>query len=125
MRDTFFGPHLLLDLGECNNILLADQKLVYDLLYNIPEQVGMTRISEPNVFYYTGRVPEDHGVTGVVVLAESHCSIHTFQEKGHCFIDLFSCKDFDANMAVELFSKAFEAKSITHRVVERGKGYPR
>jgi len=121
----YFGPHLLLDLSECSPDLLGDIDLVRSTLWHLPESIGMTRISEPSAFYYSGKVPEDHGVTGVVVLAESHCSIHTFQSKGFCFVDIFSCKPFDHEQAIKAFVDAFGAKSHQYSLEKRGRGFPR
>ena len=121
----FFGPHLILDLSMCDNEALGDIDLIHTILMELPENIGMTRISEPNVFRYSGKVPEDCGVTGVVVLAESHCSIHTFQEKGYCFVDIFSCKPFDHNKAIKELINAFSAKITSHKILKRGAGFPR
>ncbi len=122
---SFFGPHLILDLRNCNKETLASKELIYDILSNLPEKIGMTRISEPDVFHYSGKYPEDCGVTGVVVLAESHCSIHTFQEKGYCFVDIFSCKKFDTQAAVEELVQHFESLSFDIQVIQRGINFPK
>jgi S-adenosylmethionine decarboxylase len=122
---AYFGPHLLLDLRKCNKEKLASKKLVYDILLSLPEKIGTTRISEPSVFYYSGNNPEDQGVTGIVVLAESHCSIHTFQEKGYCFVDIFSCKKFDVDKALDELVSLFQSQDYKARVVERGADFPR
>ena len=121
----YFGPHLVIDLSDCNRDKLADKELVHNILLELPAKIGMTRISEPDVFHYSGVVPEDCGVTGVVVLAESHCSIHTFQEKGYCFIDIFSCKQFDVDSALHELVGIFEARNCNMQVIKRGKNYPR
>ena len=84
-----FGPHLTLDLSECNTSKLKDISFIYNILYELPPKVGMTRITQPYVFPYSGLIPEDKGITGVVILAESHASIHTFEEKGFVFADPF------------------------------------
>ena len=57
---TTFGPHLIIDLKKCNKEKLADKELIRDLLSSLPGSIGMTRISEPQVFYYKGEIPEDH-----------------------------------------------------------------
>ena len=121
----YFGPHMVIDLSDCNAEKLADKELVYNTLLELPEKIGMTRISEPDVFNYSGVVPEDCGVTGVVVLAESHCSIHTFQEKGYCFVDIFSCKQFDTEKALIELVDIFEARECEMKIIERGKNFPR
>mgnify|MGYP003317680802 CR=1 FL=1 len=61
----------------------------------------------------------------VSTLAESHCSIHTFQEKGYCFVDIFSCKQFDTEKALIKLVDIFEARECEMRIIERGKNFPR
>ena len=82
--------------------------------------VNMTKITQPHVFPYEGLVPEDKGITGVVVIAESHVSIHTFPLKRYAFVDVFSCKPFDVDMAARFCTELFGCKSPTVRVSQRG-----
>ena len=125
VKKETFGPHLMLDLTECKSETLGDYNLVFDILNDLPGKIGMTKITQPYVFPYSGLVPEDKGITGTVIIAESHISIHTFQEKDHCFVDVFSCKDFDVDFAAEYFIKAFESKKYDKHVVNRGKDFVR
>lgn len=120
-----FGPHLTLDLNECNPAKLGDFDLVFDVLNNLPDLIGMTKITQPYVFKYAGLVPEDKGITGFIVIAESHISIHTFQEKDYVFLDLFSCKPFDYTYAQQYLVDTFESRKPTIHVVERGLDFPR
>ncbi len=85
----------------------------------------MTKITQPYVFPYSGLVPEDKGITGTVIIAESHISIHTFQEKDYCFVDVFSCKDFNVDFAAEYVVDAFESGDFDRHVVQRGKDFNR
>ncbi|MBD3426610.1 MAG: adenosylmethionine decarboxylase [Candidatus Omnitrophica bacterium] len=124
-RKESFGPHLMLDLRKCAAGKLSDYKLIFDILHELPEKIGMTRITQPYVFPYAGLVPEDKGITGTVIIAESHISIHTFQEKDYCFVDVFSCKDFDVELAAKYIIDAFESKDYDKYVVNRGKDFVR
>jgi len=120
-----FGPHLTLDLEDCDVKKLADVHHVFNVLSDLPEKIGMTKITQPYVFPYSGLVPEDKGITGVAIIAESHISIHTFQEKGYAFVDLFSCKPFEVETAADYLIKAFGAKKVQKNIVERGLNFPR
>ena len=97
---TGFGPHLTLDGYGCNREKLEDLDLIYSILDEFPSYIGMTKIMPPYVFRYTGLKPEDWGVSGFVLIAESHISIHTFPCKNYLSLDIFSCKNFDAEKAV-------------------------
>lgn len=124
-REENFGPHLMLDLRECAKDKLKDLNLVFNILRDLPARIGMTRITQPYVFPYSGLIPEDKGITGTVIIAESHISIHTFQEKDYCFVDVFSCKDFDVDFAARYIINAFESKKYDKYVINRGKDFVR
>lgn len=120
-----FGPHLMLDLKDCDPAKLRDLDMIWDLLNDFPEAIGMTKIIPPYVFKYNGLVPEDKGITGMVIIAESHITVHTFEEKGYAFLDVFSCKPFDYERARNYLVEAFGCQSPTHQVAFRGLDFPR
>ena len=115
-----FGPHLMLDCYSCNKEKLADMDLLFDTLDKFPEKIGMTKIMPPYVFKYRGTVPEDWGISGVVLIAESHITIHTFPDKDHAFVDIFSCKEFDTDYAANYMINLFEAKEHEISLSSRG-----
>jgi S-adenosylmethionine decarboxylase len=120
-----FGPHLMLDCRGCNPDKIGDVAYVFNVLNTLPEKIGMTKITQPYVFPYSGLVPEDKGVTGVVVIAESHLSFHSFTEKDYFFFDLFSCKPFEVEAAKQFILEAFEVRHAVAHYVERGLDFPR
>jgi S-adenosylmethionine decarboxylase len=91
----------------------------------LPSLIEMTPITQPYVFPYSGLVPEDKGITGIVIIAESHLSIHSFEDKGYSFIDIFSCKGFDVEKAIEITLSTFKPQTYELNIVERGKDFPR
>ena len=123
MEETF-GPHITLDLKGCPKEILSNYQLHFEWLKKLPELIQMTPITQPYVFPYSGLVPEDKGITGIVIIAESHLSIHSFEEKGWSFIDIFSCKDFDVEKAVDITVELFKPTSWDLNVVKRGKDFP-
>ncbi len=120
-----FGPHLMIDMADCDANKLDELDRCFRFLNELPEKVGMTKITQPNVFPYAGLVPEDRGITGVVVIAESHISIHTFPLKNYAFIDVFSCKPFDVEAAADFAIHLFGCKSPQIQVTQRGLDFPR
>ena len=125
LNEESFGPHVTIDLNGCPKELLANYKLHFDYLKMLPELIQMTPITQPYVFPYSGLIPSDKGITGIVIIAESHLSIHSFEEKGYSFIDIFSCKDFDTQKAIEITLDWFKPKSYEINIVKRGKQFPR
>jgi S-adenosylmethionine decarboxylase len=119
-----YGPHLMMDLNRCNQKILDDLEACFGLLSELPGLIGMTAITQPYVFRYNATVPEDAGITGVVIIAESHISLHTYPQKRFVFVDLFSCKPFDVEKAQRHVIRFFESKSPVVHVQERGSEFP-
>ena len=119
-----YGPHLMLDLNDCNPAILDDLEACFKLLSELPERIGMTKITQPYVFRYISPIPEDEGITGVAIIAESHISIHTYPRKSFVFVDLFSCKPFDVDEAKNHIVQFFQSKSPVFHIQERGSAFP-
>ncbi|MBI5079005.1 S-adenosylmethionine decarboxylase [Candidatus Saganbacteria bacterium] len=115
----------MLDCYGCPKEKLADMDLIFNTLDVFPQKIGMTKIMPPYVFKYVGKVPEDWGISGVVLIAESHISIHTFPDKKHAFIDIFSCKNFDTDYARQELLKIFEANQHKVTLLNRGVEFPK
>ncbi len=103
---------------------LSDENLVRNLLDRYPDEIGMTKISEPHVFRYQGDKPEDWGISGFVLIAESHIALHTFPEHQQVWVDIFSCKGFDELPAIDKIVDAFMLANTRIHKLERGLEYP-
>ncbi len=121
-----FGPHLMVDGYEGSYEALASIENVTQFLDTLPKEINMTKIMPPYVFKYDGGdKPEDWGISGFVIIAESHISIHTFPEKGYFSIDIFSCNDFDFDKAIEIIKSFFLTDKLEIRTTSRGTEFPR
>ncbi|HIE59551.1 MAG TPA: adenosylmethionine decarboxylase [Persephonella sp.] len=121
-----FGPHLMVDGYNASYEKLASVEAITNFLDMLPAQIEMTKIMPPYVFKYDGGdKPEDWGVSGFVIIAESHISIHTFPEKKYFSIDIFSCKEFDIEKALNIIKEYFETEDLEVRTTERGSEFPR
>lgn len=103
---------------------LGSEELVRKLLDRYPDDIGMTKITDPHVFEYHGDKPEDWGVSGFVIIAESHIAVHTFPTHGQVWVDIFSCKGFDAVPAIDMIVEAFSLQDTRINKLERGLEYP-
>lgn len=107
--------HLVVDGFVDDPTKLSEIEPIFDLLNDLPELIDMTKITQPYVFRYSGVVPDDWGITGMVIIAESHISIHTFPEHKRFHMDVFSCKAFDYEGALAII----EAKlGVTRRAAD-------
>jgi len=120
-----FGPHLMLDGYGCDKKKLQDLNLIYRILDELPTRIGMTKIMPPYVFKYSGLKPEDWGLSGFVLIAESHISIHTFPNEGRLSADVFSCEPFDPGIVVAELRRAFQPKRVHWKLLDRGREFPK
>jgi S-adenosylmethionine decarboxylase len=115
-----FGPHLIIDGSHCDTARLADRLTIERILTDYPRAIGMTRIGGPYMFEYQAPDPAYSGVSGLVVIAESHIAIHTFPALDFFSMDIFSCKNFDHELAIEYIRKALDVKTMDRMLVQRG-----
>ena len=104
--------HLLVDGfgGDVQN--MKDEDFIYRFLDMFPSAIGMNKISTPHVIAYHGPKGEDWGISGFVLIAESHISVHTFPERAYVNIDVFSCKDFDHEQALAQIRDTFVLEQV-------------
>lgn len=112
--------HLIVDGFGCDYWQLADIEQVRRFLDTYPDAIKMTKITQPAVHIYRGPKPEDWGVSGFVIIAESHISVHTFPDRGHVNVDVFSCKEFDAAGAVAEIRQVFSIAKVKTWTLDRG-----
>ena len=117
--------HLLIDGFGGDIQKMKEEDFVYSFLDHYPSEIGMNKISVPHVTTYVGPKEEDWGVSGFVMIAESHISIHTFPERAYVNIDVFSCKDFDDKQALQQITEAFSLDQVKVWVIDRGLDYSR
>jgi len=111
--------HVIIDGYGGDPDQLADENVVRVILDQVPEMMGMTKITQPFVLRYTGSKPEDWGVSGFVMIAESHISMHTFPERRLVWADVFSCKDFDAQPVIDEIKKRFSLRNLDVQSIPR------
>lgn len=118
------GEHLLLDLYGVAPALLRDAHTLEAALREAADALGAT-ILHTHLHRFdslrTGTpAGESGGVTGVLLLAESHLSIHTWPEHGFAAIDAFMCGTGTTHAARAVFERALAPQHIEVRVLQRG-----
>ena len=120
-----FGVHLTIDASNCDKHKLASQSFVYDILNNLPAKIGMNKMTLPYVCKWLDKFSDGtEGISGIVMIAESHISIHTFPDQDYIFMDVFSCREFDTGKAIKYLVKEFGAKKQTINIIKRGIDFP-
>jgi S-adenosylmethionine decarboxylase len=121
-----FGVHIMIDGYAAAPGLLSDKAYLERLLHDVPDRVGMHRIAPPQIVEVGPLNPKDSGgVSGFVMIAESHFSFHTFPARGFVTLDLYTCQDdFDRQAVAALLLDAFGLRDADVFVQERGLRFP-
>ena len=117
-----YGPHLTIDAYGADPAKLADVGLLFETLDRLPGLIGMQKIGPPQMAQFTD--PDKAGISGIVMIVESHISIHTYANKDCFFMDVFSCKPFDTEKVIAHVKEIYGPKELDITVVERGKRFP-
>jgi S-adenosylmethionine decarboxylase len=109
------GTHLLVELRECNPEILRSLEKVRNALVSAAKDAKATIVDvsfhEFNPF----------GISGVVVIAESHLTIHTWPEYGYAAVDIFTCGDIiKPEVAASYLIKKFECRNPSVVEMKRG-----
>lgn len=107
------GKHLLLDLYQA--IHLSDKSVIEKALLEAAEACD-AKVLQKN-FHSFG---EEQGITGMLLLAESHISIHTWPESHFAAVDIFMCGNCDPELALAPIKKYLRPKSVDVREFDRG-----
>ncbi|UOQ47177.1 adenosylmethionine decarboxylase [Gracilibacillus caseinilyticus] len=111
------GRHVIAELWECNIDLLNDMETLERTFVNAALKAG----AEVREVAFHKFAP--FGVSGVVIISESHLTIHSFPEHGYASIDVYTCGNIiDPNVAVAYIEEQLEAKSSEKIEVPRGMG---
>lgn len=120
-----FGIHVMFEGYNCNSQVLDDANRLYKLLDDLPIILGMRKMIKPYIVSTEGNNKRDPGGwSGFVLIEESHISFHTFVKRRFVTADIYSCKHFDANLAIDYLKKFFKTNDIECLIEERGKRYP-
>lgn len=108
------GRHLLAEFYDCETGALNDPGQIERLMNEAARLSGATVVR--SVFH----VFSPHGVSGVVVVEESHLAVHTWPEHSYAAVDYFSCGEVDCDAAVRYLAEHLAAGRVETNEVPRG-----
>jgi S-adenosylmethionine decarboxylase len=109
------AKHLLAELHGCRPDLLDDPERLEALMLRAAARAGAQVVGELSHRY------APHGVTCVLLLAESHFSLHTWPEAGYAAADFYTCGSLLPELALELLRDGLSATRYDLLSVERGR----
>jgi len=111
--------HLMLELYNCDRELLSNEPLIRRVLDEYPGRVDMEKVSPVHLYDIETSNPLDAGLSGFVVIAQSHISLHAWPEYGEVDIDICSCKEFSQEDAIAFAKEMFQTDDVESHFVVR------
>jgi len=109
------GRQILVEYYDCNSNKLNDVDFIESTF------LEATRASKATIITHNFHKFSPYGVSGVIVIAESHVSIHTWPEYNYAAVDVFTCGDaIDPWVIQEHLKKAFESRNTSCMEMKRG-----
>lgn len=109
------GKQILVEYYDC------DQSKINDVSYIENSLIQATKTSRATIISHNFHKFSPYGVSGVVVIAESHVAIHTWPEYNYAAVDIFTCGDtIDPWVIQEELKEYFESKNVSSMEMKRG-----
>ncbi|MHC0037401.1 adenosylmethionine decarboxylase [Pseudoneobacillus sp. C159] len=110
------GRHVISELWGCDFEKLNDMQLIEQIFVDAALKSG----AEIREVAFHKFAPQ--GVSGVVIISESHLTIHSFPEHGYASIDVYTCGDLDPNIAADYIAQSLNAQTRENIEIPRGMG---
>ena len=109
------GEHYLVELNDCEVAIINSEQQLREGLLRAVALSGAKIIKD--VFHAFS----PHGITGVIVIAESHVSIHTWPEFGYAAVDIFTCNtSMNVDLIIDELKELTRARSVVTQKILRG-----
>ena len=114
-QQQYLGRHILAEFFECDPNVLNNPALVEKYMLEAALECGATIVNK--CFHLFA----PHGVSGVVIISESHLAIHTWPEFGYAAVDLFTCgEQCDPKVSYEFLKRKFNSTGAKYTQLNRG-----
>lgn len=111
------GRHVIAELWGCKTYLLDNLEMTEKIMVDAAIEAGA------DIREVTFHKFNPQGISGVVVISESHLTIHTFPEHGYASVDVYTCGEtIDPNVAARAIAEYFQAETIDSIEIPRGQG---
>ena len=115
----FFGQELILDLYDCDLKAINSKKKLAEYSVKICRLIKMKRYGKPLIPFFGLAKPKTAGYSLVQLIETSSITGHFSNLWRSAYINIFSCKDFDPELAADFTQKFFGAKKVIKRVIKR------
>jgi len=116
--ETPWGWHLVLNLYECNPEQIRSAEVIKQFIIDLCDLIDMRRFGDPIVVDF-GDDPVVSGYSMFQLIETSNIAGHFANQSNSAYMDIFSCKHFDPNVAAEFCANVFQARSSQGYFIHR------
>ena len=117
MEDTYWGYHLILDCSGCDYYAITDHDTIYNFTKKLVKDIDMVAYGEPQIVNFGSG--NKAGYTLVQLIETSNICAHFVNENNSMYLDVFSCKQFDNEVVVNLVREFFKATKVRRSYLVR------
>lgn len=114
-----WGKHLIIDMSAGEPTVVRSAEQIRRFATRLVEAINMKAYGPPVLQHFAEHVPEAAGYSLVQLIETSAITGHFCDKSGDAYIDIFSCKDFDAAVAVDVVREVFRPKHVNTLVLAR------
>lgn len=115
-----WGYHMSLDMAGCDIASITDKEHIIKFTKELVEAIGMKAYGEPQVVHFAEHDASKAGFTMTQLIETSNICAHFVDATGEVYLDIFSCKEFDAETAAKVAGQYFKPKYGDMFYRERG-----
>ena len=115
-----WGQHLVLDFNGCPKELLSNKENILDWSKELVQAIDMVAYGEPIIEHFATHSHEAAGYTLLQMIETSNVAAHFAENIGQVYIDVFSCKAFDVEVALGICKKYFKPTEANMHNLDRG-----
>ncbi len=119
-----WGQHLILDLAGCPRDRLTDASHLREWVAELIDAIKMKAYGEPVLEHFATHSHDAAGYTLLQLIETSNICAHFAENLGQVYIDIFSCKRFDNQVAINICRTYFAPETVETHVIERGRARP-
>lgn len=112
----YYGQHMMASLAGCNNNLLETIKIA-EYFKELVQAIDMVAYGDPLIARFGSGIEE--GISGVQLIETSAITIHTNDMALDLYLDVFSCKEYDNQIVLDITHKYFSPREVSYEVVLR------
>jgi S-adenosylmethionine/arginine decarboxylase-like enzyme len=107
-----WGRHRVLDCSSCDRRAVRDPDAIREFCGDLVSSIGMVAYGEPVLEHFATHLPDAAGYSLVQLIETSAVTGHFCDANGDAYLDVFSCKDFDPEVAIRVVRKHFRPELV-------------